>query len=692
MNGTPIQQDAVPGTAVPTGALVSPGGAQGPQGIQGPYGVGPQGPPGPTGPEGMMIGTIFAWPSLTPPAGSLLCDGAQQNRNTYAALYAILGGASSPFGQGDGSTTFNTPNLLGRMILGSGQGSGLSLRNLGDTGGEENHILTLAESASHTHSISINDPKHLHTLPAHGHTFSDPGHNHGDPGHNHGLNDPQHSHTISWTTNCTATSNLGRVQSGAAGAGGLIQNSGTGCYNSASGTGIQAAGTGCTVANAAAINVNSVATGITASATSVGSGAGHNNMSPFLVLTYCIKASNPVPVGPTVPLADTTQAGLLNKVSGLTTDYIGGDNACHDLVGQIKLVAPFVRSFNSLHNPNFEVDSRTAGAGQAGNGTWGLDRWQWFISTGSGGAVFTGKQTAAPSGIVLPGAAFSLSSKFYRITLTTQQVTLGATDRAYLQQSVEGIALRELIAGNTAITVVLRSSVPNITLGLHLQDAAGTNSLTLPVALTTANTWTVVPLSNIAPWNPSATWSLLPGTVGYVLGLCLFSGPTFMAAANNVWAPGNFKGAAGQSNFAASPAGSTIDIAFIQHEPGNTAGSIIDKAWIENRNDCFRYYYKSYEDATAVATNTTAGEKWMHSFAAGYGFGSIPFPVQMAKVPAVTIYNNNGTVNQATSFPGGVSYAVTSTEVTSKSLDYIVMTSSIASQSYRFQFVADTGW
>jgi hypothetical protein len=54
-------------------------------------------------------------------------------------------------------------------------------------------------------------------------------------------------------------------------------------------------------------------------------------MMPYLTLNYIIRAGLGISVGPTVPLADTTQPGLVNKLSGLLTDYVGGDNACHNL-------------------------------------------------------------------------------------------------------------------------------------------------------------------------------------------------------------------------------------------------------------------------------------------------------------------------------------------------------------------------
>ena len=71
---------------------------------------------------------------------------------------------------GDGSTTFNLPDLRGRTSIGKGTGSGLSARTIGATGGEETHTLTTAEIPSHTHSIPSRDATaggaHADTVPS----------------------------------------------------------------------------------------------------------------------------------------------------------------------------------------------------------------------------------------------------------------------------------------------------------------------------------------------------------------------------------------------------------------------------------------------------------------------------------------------------------------------------------------------
>jgi microcystin-dependent protein len=98
-----------------------------------------------------QIGTIKAWSGAAIPTNWMLADGSPLSRTNYAALYAALGSASSPWGQGDGSTTFNIPDLRSRMIVGSGAGPGLTNRALAARGGEETHILTIGEMCTHDH-------------------------------------------------------------------------------------------------------------------------------------------------------------------------------------------------------------------------------------------------------------------------------------------------------------------------------------------------------------------------------------------------------------------------------------------------------------------------------------------------------------------------------------------------------------
>lgn len=65
-------------------------------------------------------GTIAPFAGGTAPEGWLLCNGQAYSRTTYKALFDALGGASSPWGSGDGSTTFTLPDFRGRFLRGAG--------------------------------------------------------------------------------------------------------------------------------------------------------------------------------------------------------------------------------------------------------------------------------------------------------------------------------------------------------------------------------------------------------------------------------------------------------------------------------------------------------------------------------------------------------------------------------------------
>jgi microcystin-dependent protein len=108
-------------------------------------------------PDWLQIGTIIPFAgSSSPDPSLLLCNGASLAIADYPQLYDVIG---TTYG-GTGGTHFNVPDLRGRTVIGTGTGSGLTPRSLGDSVGEELHTLTEAELASHTHT----DTGHVHSV------------------------------------------------------------------------------------------------------------------------------------------------------------------------------------------------------------------------------------------------------------------------------------------------------------------------------------------------------------------------------------------------------------------------------------------------------------------------------------------------------------------------------------------------
>jgi microcystin-dependent protein len=111
-------------------------------------------------------GVISQFAGGNAPSGYLLCTGGAVSRTTYADLFAVIG---TTYGAGNGSTTFNLPNLQGRVPVGWDP-SQPEFDVMGETGGAKTHTLTSAEMPPHGHSFSAN----TNTTGAHEHEIEGP--------------------------------------------------------------------------------------------------------------------------------------------------------------------------------------------------------------------------------------------------------------------------------------------------------------------------------------------------------------------------------------------------------------------------------------------------------------------------------------------------------------------------------------
>lgn len=122
------------------------------------------------------VGAGMIWYTNTAPANWLLCDGSAVSRTTYGKLFGVLG---TTYGTGDGSTTFNLPDLRQRFPMGkAASGTG---NTLAGTGG----------NVDHTHSV----PAHYHAMGT-GADLNITSSGSGTTGND----SPDHTHTISFSS------------------------------------------------------------------------------------------------------------------------------------------------------------------------------------------------------------------------------------------------------------------------------------------------------------------------------------------------------------------------------------------------------------------------------------------------------------------------------------------------------------
>jgi microcystin-dependent protein len=197
----------------------------------------------------MEAGIITTFAGSAPPAGWLPCDGSAVSRTDYATLFAVVG---TTYGAGDGSTTFNLPDLKGRVVIGVS-----GTHALGSTGGSETVTLTENQLPAHSHVV----PQHGHEnniaakTPALSHSITQPMYKYNRP-NSAGVMGGTSKQTVRTTSTQTATRGTNVSVTAHAAAACTVDGSVTACQAFNSG--------------------------------SYGGGGDHNNMQPYTAVNYLI--------------------------------------------------------------------------------------------------------------------------------------------------------------------------------------------------------------------------------------------------------------------------------------------------------------------------------------------------------------------------------------------------------------------
>lgn len=205
----------------------------------------------------LPVGAMVMHGSTTAPSGWLACEGQEINRTTYSRLFAVIG---TSFGAGNGTTTFNVPDLRGRVPTGVDAGD-TAFNAIGEKGGNKN-----AAVISHNHA----GPNHRHVL-SHNHSIA----------HNHpSVNSTTHQH------------NLRERQTNATDGTGLNLLRPLGASDSLK---VNASAQAVTVdipnysgSSGAASNANTTNAG-TGNTSTVGESATNRNLAPYIALPFIIR-------------------------------------------------------------------------------------------------------------------------------------------------------------------------------------------------------------------------------------------------------------------------------------------------------------------------------------------------------------------------------------------------------------------
>jgi hypothetical protein len=313
---------------------------------------------------------------------------------------------------------------------------------------------------------------------------------------------------------------------------------------------------------------------------------------------------------------------------------------------------------NRLINGNMVIDQRNAGASYTQvNGVYNLDRWA--------GNTYNGDAATNKFSVIQSSTAPTGFSK--SLLVTSLAATASSASNIFnIEQKIEGFNFADFMYGTAnAQTLTLsfwvRSSLTG-TFGGALKNEARNRAYPFTYTISTANTFEYKTVTITG--DTSGTWVGATNGTGLWISFGLGVGSTYSGTAG-AWGAGDLFSATGATSVVGTN-GATFYITGVQLEKGSTATSFDYRPYGTELQLCQRYFEKSYDTGTALATITGSGAVYVTatSDSAGSFVVSVPFAAVKRAVPTITFYNANsgasGTWRYSRSGVAETDYSMTS--------------------------------
>lgn len=286
------------------------------------------------------------------------------------------------------------------------------------------------------------------------------------------------------------------------------------------------------------------------------------------------------------------------------------------------VIAPVVSSLNGgqiagmrnkIINGKMEIAQRGMSFPGLNNPTYTLDRFYWSPTTTSA-IVTVSQQADAPSNNEFQSSL--------RVTITTADTSIPASDLVFAAQAIEGYNVRDLIGRTFTLSFWVRSSK----VGIHcigLRNSGSDRSYVAQYTINSANTWEQKSITVSGGLITAGTWNWTSG-VGLLVQWALAAGTTFQTTAG-AWQTGNFLATANQVN-CLDVVGNIFAITGVQLELGSVATPFEHRHIGMELSLCQRYYWVGgfgWVGQCVSATNGTVSGTFPVPLRAKPTFGSI---------------------------------------------------------------------